>query len=96
LNTPGQTLFAVFADCFDNPCRQVTFLARLRQMLLGATDQVAHAGWMVEAERSQFSARGVLGPQAATQWFSEQLSVSRVAILADFVQNPYQLMEVDP
>jgi hypothetical protein len=51
---------------------------------------------MVEAERSQFSARGVLGPQAATQWFSEQLSVSRVAILADFVQNPYQLMEVDP
>jgi hypothetical protein len=36
-----------FGDCFDNPCRQVSVLARLRQMLLGTTDQVAHAVRMV-------------------------------------------------
>jgi hypothetical protein len=36
-----------FGDCFDDPGRQVSVLARLRQMLFGATDQVAHALWMV-------------------------------------------------
>jgi hypothetical protein len=41
---------AASAACIDDPCRQVSVLARLRRMPLGATDQVAHAEGKQPAE----------------------------------------------
>jgi hypothetical protein len=67
-----------FGDCFDNPCRQVSVLVRLRQMLLGGTDQVAHAvrsTWDSDLPCDPAVDHGRIGPET-TGSHPQQLDLS--------------------